>query len=204
MLFLPVQRYFATLDASTIPPERRVVLDEIQNYIKLKIAENEPVSLTFICTHNSRRSHFGQVWAQVAAHEFGVAEVLCFSGGTEATACNPRTVAALERAGLVVERKSQDENPVYELFFAKTTPPVRAFSKIYDQTPNPTKNFAAIMTCGHAEQNCPYIPGAERRFALLYADPKEADGTPLESRVYDERCRQIATEMKYLLSGLSR
>ncbi len=163
-----------------------------------------PVSLTFICTHNSRRSHFGQVWAQIAALASGVGNVRCFSGGTEVTACNPRTVAALERAGLVAQKGSEDKNPVYELHFAESSPPVRAFSKVYDQAPNPTKGFAAIMTCGQAEQNCPYIPGAERRFPLLYSDPKEADDTPLESRTYDDRCRQIATEMKYVFALTSR
>ncbi len=202
MLFPKIQTYFDSLDDRSISDERLNALNSLRNYVLEKSGHGEILNLTFICTHNSRRSHFGQVWAQIAAHEFGVENVRCFSGGTEATACNPRTVAALERAGLVAKREAQEENPVYELYFAETAPPVRAFSKLYDGLPNPDHGFAAVMTCSQAEQNCPYIPGAGRRFALPYSDPKEADDTPLESQVYDERCRQIATELKHLFRKL--
>jgi arsenate reductase (thioredoxin) len=199
-MYSVLQNYIDTLDANSIPAKRRALLDKLTDYIKEKVARKEPLRLTFICTHNSRRSHLGQVWAQVAATHFGVPGVTTFSGGTEATACNPRTIAALKRAGLQVVKTTEGKNPVYELRFDENPPPVIAFSKVYDQSPNPTKNFAAIMTCSHAEENCPFIPGAEKRFAITYTDPKEADDTPAESETYDARCRQIATEMLYVFS----
>jgi arsenate reductase (thioredoxin) len=199
-MYPAIQKYLTTLDITTIQTERRNVLDKLIDYIQVKINRQEPVSLTFICTHNSRRSHLGQVWAQVAAAHFGVLGVKTFSGGTEATACNPRTIAALLRAGLNVDKTTEGENPVYEIRYAEVLPPIVAFSKVYDQNPNPTENFAAIMTCDHADENCPFITGAERRFATTYTDPKESDGTPAETSTYDVRCRQIATEMKYLFS----
>ncbi|GAB2795791.1 protein-tyrosine-phosphatase [Rhabdobacter roseus] len=201
MSLLPsIRTYFESLDVSTLSDERRAVLAPLTKYLQEKIDRAEPVQLTFICTHNSRRSHLGQVWAQVAAHYYQVPAVRCYSGGTETTACNPRTVVALERAGLAVRRTSEGENPTYEMRYAEAAPPMVAFSKVYDEVPNPTAHFAAIMTCSQAEQNCPFIPGAERRIPVMYQDPKEADDTPAESTIYDARCRQIATEMKYVFA----
>jgi arsenate reductase (thioredoxin) len=199
-MYATIQTYFDTLDTSGIPAERRHLLDTLTGYITQQLRQQKPALLTYICTHNSRRSHLGQVWAQVAAAYFEIPGVETFSGGTETTACNPRTLAALERAGLQVFVTTPGDNPVYAIRYDEAQPPVVAFSKVYDQAPNPAAGFAAIMTCGHAEENCPYIPGAERRLAITYTDPKEADDTPAESRTYDERCRQIATEMKYVFS----
>ena len=200
MLFPEIQAYFDSLDIQAIPENRRAVLTELREYIRDKSERTEPVNLTFICTHNSRRSHLGQVWAQVAATYYGFGQVATYSGGTETTACNPRTIAALERAGLHCVQSTEGENPVYEIRFGEVQPPIVAFSKVYDQSPNPAAHFAAIMTCSHADENCPYIPGADVRLPITYLDPKEADDTPAERGTYDARCRQIAAEMKYVFS----
>lgn len=197
MLFPKIADYLSALPTD-ISAERRALLDPLAEYISRKRAAGEVVRLIFICTHNSRRSHFGQVWAQVAAHHFGVGPVECYSGGTETTACNPRTVAALERAGIQAKQITAGENPVLLLQYADGMNPLAAFSKVYDQAPNPTRGFAAVMTCSQAEENCPYVPGAEKRFSITYDDPKIADGTPEEEAVYDARCRQVAAEMAYV------
>lgn len=73
------------------------------------------------------------------------------------------------------------------------------FSKKFEDDFNPDKNFAAIMTCSDADENCPFVSGAEFRKPITYVDPKESDGTDREAAVYDERCRQIATEMFYMM-----
>ena len=72
-----------------IPAERKQLLEKIADYIKTKQANSEAINLIYVCTHNSRRSHLGQVWAAVAANYYGVEHVFTFSGGTEATAFNP-------------------------------------------------------------------------------------------------------------------
>lgn len=199
MFLEQLEKYLSTLPGpETIPAERRALLEKLAGYIADKRAAAKPVKLVFICTHNSRRSHFGQVWAQIAAHRYGIGPVDCFSGGTEITACNPRTVAALERAGLEAQAITGGENPVYLLRYADGVSPVAAFSKVFDQAPNPQTGFAAVMTCAQAEANCPYVPGAEKRFSVMYDDPKAADDSPEEAAVYDARCRQIAAEMCYV------
>lgn len=197
-----VKDYFESLDLNEVSTERQAVLQPLADYIKSKIASQQRINLTFICTHNSRRSHLGQVWAQVAVAYFRVKNVYCFSGGTEATACNPRTIAAFQRAGLEVVQTTESENPVYEISFDNSAKPIIAFSKVYDQASNPNRGFAAIMTCDHAEANCPFISGAEKRLPIMYIDPKTSDDTPEESATYDARCRQIATEIKWAFINL--
>lgn len=199
MLLPKLHHYLTSLpDPQTIPADRKPALDALATYIWEKQNAGLPVKLIFICTHNSRRSHFGQVWAQIAAQYFGIEPVDCFSGGTETTACNPRTVEALERAGVEAQAITGGENPVYLLRYADGVNPIAAFSKVFDQVPNPQTGFAAVMTCAQAEANCPYVPGAEKRFSVMYDDPKAADDSPEETAVYDARCRQIAAEMCYV------
>ena len=168
--------------------------------IEDKIHKSETTNLLFVCTHNSRRSHLGQVWATVAAHYFGIPRYIrTFSGGTETTAFNPRAVAALRRAGFRIEDK-EGENPHYEVRFGENIESMECYSKRFDDVSIPVDNLVAIMTCSEADQDCPFIPGVDLRIALHYEDPKIADDTPEETARYDERCVQIAQEMFYLMS----
>lgn len=156
--------------------------------------------MVYVCTHNSRRSHFGQIWAHVAADYFGIENVHTFSGGTEATAFNPNAIAAMERVGFSVKKKLEGTNPIYEVYHSEKAKPSICFSKVYDHPGNPSTDFAAIMTCSDAEENCPFIPGVELRIATTYDDPKAFDQTPRQNEKYDERCRQIAREAFYVFS----
>ena len=189
-----------TKEFGQIPAERQAELKEISQYVKTKVAANETAQLTFICTHNSRRSHLAQVWAQTAAAYYEVPGVITYSGGTEVAACNIRTIRALRRAGFSAVESSAGKNPVYLIQYSETAEPLRAFSKIYSQDGNPTNNYAAVMTCAQADKSCPIVQGSSLRVAVHYVDPKESDGKPEEEATYDERCKQIAREMFYLMS----
>lgn len=188
----------------SIPEDRRQALKKIALYVKSQQAAGQEANLVFICTHNSRRSHMSQIWAAVAAVHYGVEGVRTFSGGTEATAFNPRAVKALQDAGveIAVADPGAGENPVYAVSYASGREPLRAFSKKYDAAGNPTENFCAVMTCSQADKNCPTIPGASLRVAIPYEDPKEYDGSPQEAEMYARRSRQIAREMFYLFSQI--
>jgi protein-tyrosine phosphatase/arsenate reductase len=185
----------------SISTERKEILTKIAAYIRSKREQNKPVNLVYICTHNSRRSHFGQVWAKTAADYYGIEQVNTFSGGTEATAFNRNAINALIRAGFEVKQMTDSQNPVYHVLHSAGEPSV-CFSKVYDHTSNPASEFAAIMTCSDAEENCPFIPGVELRVGTTYDDPKEYDNTPLQDEKYDERCKQIALETLYAFSLL--
>jgi len=203
-IFYPeLQRTISNLHPEELVEERKEVLKELIDYIQFKIDKKNPVFLNFICTHNSRRSQFAQIWAQAAAAFYGI-EVSCYSGGVEETAFNERAVAAIRRAGFMVEAETSGENPVYSVRFSDKFPALKCFSKLYDDPVNKAPHFAAVMTCSHAEANCPFIQGTEKRIPVMYDDPKEFDGLPQETQKYDERSTQIATEMFYVFSRINK
>jgi hypothetical protein len=183
-----------------ISAQRQARLRPIVQYVRERRAANQPARLVFICTHNSRRSHLAQIWAQTAAAHYRVAGVQTYSGGTEATAFNPRAVAAVERAGFRTEKGGHDENPVYFVRFADDARPMACFSKPYDHAPNPRQDFCAVLVCSDADEKCPVVDGATTRAALPYEDPKAFDGRPEESAKYDERSRDIAREMLWVFA----
>ena len=191
-----------TKEFQSIPNERKELLEKITQYILSKRNENKSINLVYICTHNSRRSHFGQIWAQVAANYYQIENVTAFSGGTEATAFNTNAINAIKRVGFEIKPINVEKNSTYHLFFDDNERPIVCYSKVYDDSKNPQKEFAAIMTCSDAEENCPFIPGVELRIGTTYDDPKAFDNTPLQDTMYDERCKQIALETLYVFSKI--
>ena len=156
--------------------------------------------LIFICTHNSRRSHLSQIWAQLAANYYGFDEVKSYSGGTEATAFFQSGIDAIKYAGIEVLKLSEGLNPIYAVNYSETAHPIICFSKKYDHSFNPQSGFAAIMTCNNADKNCPFIANSSARIPIKYEDPKVADGSPEQLQKYIERSEQIAREMLYVFS----
>jgi arsenate reductase len=202
-LFYPaLAETIANLPFAAISTERIQLLDEMADYLLAKMKQGEEIRLNFICTHNSRRSQFSQVWAQTAAVYYGI-DAACFSGGVEVTAFNERAVAALKRDGFKLVQKGE-ENPVFFVFPGEDTEPIITFSKVFDDALNANKGFAAVMTCDHADENCPYIPGAEKRFPLRYEDPKAFDDSSLEEKMYSERSHQIAADLFYLFEKVGK
>ena len=195
----------ALLPASrSLPEERKVELKKLAAYVRDGRAAGRPVKLLFICTHNSRRSQIAQLWASVAAAYYGLDSIHAFSGGTEASAFNPRAVAALQRAGFEIAASSTGTNPHYRVTFAPHETPLDLYSKTYGDAVDPQTDFAAVMTCAQADKSCPLVQGASLRVALHYEDPKAADGTAEEAATYDARVRQIGSEMLYLFSEARR
>ena len=185
-----------------ISNERKELLNELARYISQKVRNHEEVKLNYICTHNSRRSHMGQIWGQTAAEYYGIENVKCFSGGTEVTAFNLRAVKAIREFGFIITQKDNSGNPLYLVKYSDEKEPLKCFSKIYNDEFNPQNNFAAIMTCSDADENCPVVFGAEARFPIRYKDPKEFDNTELETKMYKERFEEIGREMLYLFSNV--
>jgi arsenate reductase len=185
--------------AEALPAERKEALERVAGFVRTKRAAGETARLIFICTHNSRRSQMGQMWAAAAASYYGVDGVETFSGGLEVTAFNPRAIATLERAGFAIAGAGGD-NPHVKVTYATNRPPIEAFSKKYSDPFNPQTGFVAVMTCSHSDSACPLVLGASLRVPLHYEDPKASDGTPEETATYEARSHQIATEMLYLFS----
>lgn len=185
----------------SIPNERKAILDELRDAISDSLNKNQAANLLYVCTHNSRRSHFGQIAGSLAAAYFGFDTVHCFSAGTEVTAMNANAVNALSDFGFSVSADDKNDNPVYS-FELESVPIIKCFSKRFDDASIPKGNVIAIMTCTDAEQNCPFIPGVVRRIPLPYNDPKQSDGSGKEQEVYAERFQQILKEALYVFSGI--
>jgi arsenate reductase len=179
-----------------IPESRIEILRQLGDYVISARNQEKQARLVFICTHNSRRSQFGQLWALTAAQFYGIQNIGTFSGGTGSSAFNPRAVAAIERAGFMVAKgEGKMDNPHYIISSGEHLHSDPMFSKKYDDNVNPDTGFYAIMVCSDADEACPVVPGAEDRISLPYDDPKSFDDTDQEETKYDERCRQIAREM---------
>lgn len=198
-----LSKTITTVSNIEVPYERKEVLQPLVDYIQNKVNSNEEIRLNFICTHNSRRSHLSQIWAQTMAFQFGIKNIFCYSGGTEATAMFSKVAETLTNQGFEIQKLSEAENPVYALKFDENQHPIICFSKTYFDDFNPKNNFGAIMTCNNADEGCPMVFGAESRFPIKYDDPKAFDGTALMNEKYAERSLQIASEMFFVFSQIN-
>lgn len=181
-----------------ISSERKILLEKLANHIQEKLNSNKEINLVYVCTHNSRRSHLGQVWSKVAADFYGFT-INTFSAGTEATAFNQNAIDALISAGFRVVKLDETSNSKYEVIFGEGKSNI-CFSKTIDDETLPKENFVAVMTCGDADENCPFIPGCDLRIGTTYFDPKSYDNTVLQNEKYTERSNQIAMECLYVFS----
>ena len=203
-MFQNLSKTIASISKISISEERKNVLQPLVDYIQNKVDTNEEIRLNFICTHNSRRSHLSQIWAQTMAFQFVIKNMFCYSGGTEATAMFPKVAETLLNQGFEIQQLSKNENPVYAIKFSENEQPIIGFSKTYFDAFNPKTNFGAIMTCNNADQGCPMVFGAEARFSIKYDDPKAFDGTEVMSEKYAERSLEIASEMYFVFSQIKQ
>ena len=202
ILFPEIENVINTLNFESISDDRKIILQPLVDFIQRKANNGQEIRLNLICTHNSRRSHLSQVWAQTAAAQYGVKNVFCYSGGTEATAMFPVAAKTLAKQGFQIKTIAEGSNPVYAIKYAENEHPVIGFSKTFDDDFNPQSEFAAILTCSSADKGCPFIAGAEKRIPITFEDPKAFDNTPQQAEKYEERSLQIATEMFYVFSQI--
>lgn len=201
-MFQNLSNTIAVISKISVSDERKEILQPLVNYIQNKVDTNDTIRLNFICTHNSRRSHLSQIWAQTMAFHFGIKSIFCYSGGTEATAMFPKVGEILANQGFDIQQLSDAKNPVYAIKYSENEAPIIAFSKTYFDDFNPKTNFGAIMTCNTADEGCPMVFGAEARFPIQYEDPKAFDGTELMNEKYTVRSLEIASEMYYVFNQI--
>ncbi len=184
--------------------ERKGILQPLIDFIQQKVDSKQDININFICTHNSRRSHLSQAWAQAAAAHFNIPNVHCYSGGTEKTALFSKVAETLSDQGFNIFKISESDNPVYAIKYSDNSLPIMGFSKKYDSPFNPVSAFVAIMTCSQADSGCPFIAGAEKRIPITFEDPKVSDNTSEQTQAYAERSLHIATEMFYVFSKIDK
>ena len=192
---ITVKSFFENAEKNvTINNERKALLKSIADFMIEELSDRDKLNINFICTHNSRRSQISQVWAFYAAEYFDL-PINAFSGGTETTAFHRNTVKTLQNVGFNfnVENFSH-QNPKYSIGFKGSDKTILGFSKKYDDEANEYP-YIAITTCGHADENCPFIADALKRFHLPFVDPKSSDNTPLQKEKYLATNQEIAAEI---------
>lgn len=196
MLFQTLENTLQKLQSEPVAIDRLAKLDPLIRFAKQSLIDHGYIKLHFICTHNSRRSQLAQAWAHACGLYFDL-PIQSFSGGAEVTAFHANTIFALQSQGFDISGH-ESQNTRYMLKAGAEDQGILMFSKLIDDTINPTELFAAVMTCDHADKNCPFVLGATQRISLPYQDPKIADGTPSQAAVYAERSLQIAHELIYV------
>ncbi len=202
-LFTKIEDVIKSLNIETITNDRQAILKPLIEFIQSKVLNNQEIRINFICTHNSRRSHLAQVWAQTLAYNFNIKNVFCYSGGTECTALFPMVAETLQNSGFEIKTLSAGNNPIYSIKYAENEHAIIGFSKKMDDDFNPKSKFVAIMTCDSASEACPVVPGAEKRISITFEDPKSFDNTLQQAEKYSERSLQIATELFYVFSRIN-
>ena len=201
-MYLSLKETIEKFSVTNIDVARKEDLISLIKFIQVKKNEGAVIRLNFICTHNSRRSHLAQVWAQTMAFHFGIKNVCCYSGGTEATAMFYTIAETLALQGFKILKLAGSDNPVYAVKFSENENPIIAFSKTYYHEFNPKGDFGAVLTCSNADEGCPIVKGAAARFSIKYEDPKEFDGTALQAEMYAKRSNDIGQEMWYVFSQI--
>ncbi|NEN24890.1 protein-tyrosine-phosphatase [Cryomorpha ignava] len=202
-LYPEIENVINPLNIERITDERKATLKPLTEFIQSKVSNNQEIRINFICTHNSRRSHLAQVWAQTLAYYFNIKNVRCYSGGTESTSLFPMVATTLQNSGFEIKMLSEGNNPIYSIKYAENEHGIIGFSKRIDDDFNPKSEFVAIMTCDTANEACPLVPGAEKRIPITFEDPKAFDDTAQQAEKYSERSLQIATELFYVFSQIN-
>ncbi len=163
--------------------------------------------MTFICTHNSRRSHLCEIMFRSASKFYGLDSVTTYSGGTEGTALYPAVAESCARHGFTtneVQAHGQRAWKIYHDILEEEISTPLLFSKEYTHNANAQEGYHAIMVCDSANEECPVVFGAKQRYSLLFVDPKHSDGGRKQAEVYDNTLRTIAQEMGYIVRKIQK
>lgn len=199
-MFLPIKRLIEEMkaDESNLSPTRKNALAHLADTLVEK-KTGDDLQLMFICTHNSRRSIFAQVWASVLADHYQL-PIKAFSGGTEATAVHENTLKCLDDLGFEIKAGNDRQNEKVRIKYGEHQQ-ISCFSKVFDHSENPQTDFIALMLCDHAAENCPFIPHASARLNFTFPDPKQFDGTAQETEKYKEICLDIAIQLHHIFQA---
>jgi arsenate reductase len=113
-----------------------------------------PVSVLFVCTHNSARS----IMAEAVMRDRGGDGYEVHSAGTEPSEVRPLTLRVLEEAGLPIEGLR---------------------SKSVEEFMGQTFDYV-ITVCDSARADCPVFPGEGERLHWGYDDPSAVEGSEEE------------------------
>lgn len=199
-MFKKITEVLDRFNFSNISDVRKEHLKSIAESLIEDIKKHGEIHLNFICTHNSRRSQFAQLWSFIIADHYQL-PIHSYSAGTEVTAFNERAVKSITDLGCKVAFE-EGNNPKYEVSIDRKKS-LEMYSKVYNDKCFDEIKFIAIMTCSDADKNCPMIPSASRRISLSYEDPKVYDDTDIEEEMYKQRLLEIGLEIMYVFTKVN-
>jgi arsenate reductase (thioredoxin) len=133
-----------------------------------------PMTVLFICVHNSARSQM----AEGLVNALYADRFAAVSGGTLATRVHPAAIKAMEEIGIDISGHR---------------------SKSIDEFMD--RKFDLVVTvCDNASKDCPFFPGAKDTIHHAFEDPAACSGTDEEvlacfRRSRDEIRRWIETDL---------
>ena len=130
----------------------------------------------FLCTHNSARSQMAEGFLRaLAGDRFEVQ-----SAGTEKTTVHPLAIRVMAERGVNISSHR---------------------SKVYDGLMQEPWDYL-ITVCDAANEQCPFIPGVEKRLHWSFEDPSKVTGTEAERLATFRRVRdQIEARLAEWLKG---
>lgn len=132
--------------------------------------------ILFLCTGNSCRSQMAEGWARhLKPHE-----IEAYSAGIEKHGLNPLAVRVMAEAGVDIGHHT---------------------SKTVDELP--LRDFDMVITlCGHANETCPFFPGAVKKVHVGFDDPPAlAKDAPSEEDAL-VHYRRVRDEIRDFIAGL--
>ena len=200
-----------TTSFDLIDQPHRQAGDRLATWLSANYQPGKPLSVIVVCTGNSRRSILGSSMGNLAATYYGLDDIRFYSGGTDPSAFNKRTIAALKEIGFDIATTGSEArrggpetpNPSFRVGWGQGLEAVE-FSKHYADQSNPQQDFAAVMVCTEADEGCPVVEGAGLRISMPYQDPKAYDDSPFEAAKYAERRDDIGRLMLCVLCQVRR
>ncbi len=198
-----------SMDGKSIDTIHEKAQKELAKVIAEQYQPGKELSIILVCTGNSRRSMMGAAMGNASAAYHGLGDLRFYSGGTESSAFNSRSIRALKEIGFQIETNGEkakpgpkgDDNFCYQVSWENNQRwNCVEYSKHYSDPKNPQKDFIALMVCDEADGACPEVLGAKKRIALPFSDPKAFDGKPEEAAKYSERRDDIG---RFMLSTLA-
>lgn len=138
------------------------------------------MKLLFLCTGNSCRSQMAEGWTRALKAD----DIEVYSAGIETHGLNPYAVRAMAEAGIdITSQQSQ------------TLEDIRAAG-------GPDAFDVVVTVCGHADENCPVLPGSTRVVHHPFDDPpklaKAIEGEDEKMEPY----RRVRDEIKAFVESL--
>ena len=107
--------------------------------------------ILYLCTGNSCRSQMAEGWTRA----LGADEFIAESAGIEAHGKNPRAIAVMQEKG--VDISSQESTVVSADMLQRAD--------------------VVVTVCGHADEQCPALPGGVRKIHWPLTDPAKVTGS---------------------------